>query len=65
MINKGLLNDSSLLFGLGHRISQITQNSSASIDSHSKQVLSAIGADLKNLGFNMEGIRSNSTISSR
>ncbi len=57
IINKGLLNDSSLIYGLGKWITQVTQNSSASIDTHSKQMLSAIGAELKKLGFNMEGIR--------
>ena len=60
-VNKALLNDSGTLYGLGQRISQIAQNSSASIDSYTKQLLSAIRLDLKNLSFNMEGIRANST----
>ena len=35
-VNKALLNDSGTLYGLGQRISQIAQNSSASIDSYTK-----------------------------
>jgi hypothetical protein len=60
-VNKALLNDSGTLYGLGQRISQIAQNSSASINSYTKQLLSAIGLDLKNLSFNMEGIHTTST----
>jgi len=60
-VNKALLNDSGTLYGLGQRISQIAQNSSASVDNYTKQLLSAIGLDMKNLSFNMEGIRVNST----
>src|SRR5215470_4396171 len=60
-VNKALLNDSGTLYGLGQRISQIAQNSSASVDNYTKQLLSAIGLDMKNLSLNMEGIRVNST----
>jgi hypothetical protein len=60
-IDKGLLNDSSLMYGLGQRIAQIAQNNSAAIDSHSREQLSAIGADLKNLALNSVGTRANSS----
>jgi hypothetical protein len=60
-VDKALLNDSSLTYGLGQRISQIAQNNSAAMDSHSRDQLSAIGTDLKNLALNSVGVRANST----
>jgi hypothetical protein len=59
-VDKALLNDSSLKYGLGQRISQIA-NSSAAMDSHSREQLSAISNDLKNLALNSVGVRANST----
>jgi len=58
--DKALKNDSSLMYGLGQRISQIA-NSSSAMDSHSREQLSAISNDLKNLALNSEGVRANST----
>ncbi|MDQ6667827.1 MAG: hypothetical protein M3Y53_06325 [Thermoproteota archaeon] len=63
-LNANFLNDSSLVYGLGQEISRIAQNNSAPMDSHSKQMLSAIGTDLKNLALNSEGVRANSTSNS-
>jgi hypothetical protein len=63
-LNANFLNDSSLVYGLGQEISQIAQNTSAPMDSHSKQMLSAIGTDLKNVALNSEGVRANSTSNS-
>jgi hypothetical protein len=63
-LNANFLNDSSLVYGLGQEISRIAQNNSAPMDSHSKQMLSAIGTDLKNLALNSEVVRANSTINS-
>jgi hypothetical protein len=60
-IDKALVNDSSLTYGLGQRISQLAQNSSAISDSHSREQLSAIGTDLKNLALNSVGAKANST----
>ena len=60
-LNANFLNDSSLVYGLGQEVSRIAQNSSAPMDSHSKQMLSAIGTDLKNVALNSEGVRANST----
>lgn len=60
-IDKALVNDSSLTYGLGQRISQLAQNSSAITDSHSREQLSAIGTDLKNLALNSVGAKANST----
>jgi len=60
-VDKALLNDSSLTYGLGQRISQIAQNNSAPMDSHSREQLSALGTTLKNLALNSEGVRANST----
>jgi hypothetical protein len=60
-IDKALVNDSSLMYGLGQRISQLAQNSSAITDSHSREQLSVIGTDLKNLALNSVGARTNST----
>jgi|GEM_PF-1292600 hypothetical protein len=60
-IDKALLNDSSLTYGLGQRINQIAQNNSAPMDNHSRLLLSAIGTDLKNLALNSVGMRANST----
>lgn len=54
-IDTALVNDSSLMYGLGQRISQLSQNSSAITDIHSKEQLSAIGTDLKNLALNSVG----------
>jgi CII-binding regulator of phage lambda lysogenization HflD len=45
--NKALKNDSSLLDGLGQRISQIARNNSAPMHSHSREQLSALGTALK------------------
>ena len=59
-LNANFLNDSSLVYG-GQEVSQIAQNTSAPMDSHSKQMLSAIGDDLKNVALNSEGVRANST----
>lgn len=58
------LNDSSLVYGLGQEISLIAQNNSTPMDSHSKQMLSAIGTDLKNVALSSEGVRANSTSNS-
>ena len=63
-LNANFLNDSSLVYGLGQEVSQIAQNTSAPMDSHSKQMLSAIGTDLKNVALNSEGVRANSTSNS-
>jgi hypothetical protein len=63
-LNANFLNESSLVYGLGQEISQIAQNTSAPMDSHSKQMLSAIGTDLKNVALNSEGVRANSTSNS-
>ena len=63
-LNANFLNDSSLVYGLGQEISRIAQNNSAPMDSHSKQMLSAIGTDLKNIALNSEGVRANSTSNS-
>jgi hypothetical protein len=63
-LNANFLNDSSLVYGLGQEVSQIAQNTSAHIDGHAKQMLSAIGADLKNIALNSEGVRANSTSNS-
>jgi hypothetical protein len=56
-VDKALVNDSSLMYGLGQRISQLAQNSSAISDSHSRDQLAAIGTDLKNLALNTVGAR--------
>jgi hypothetical protein len=63
-LNANFLNDSSLVYGLGQELSQIAQNTSAPMDSHSRQMLSAIGTDLKNVALNSEGVRANSTSNS-
>ncbi len=55
--SKALKNDGSLMYGLGQRISQIAQNNSAPMDSHSREQLSALGTTLKNLALNSEGVR--------
>jgi hypothetical protein len=60
-IDKVLVNDSSMMYGLGQRISQLAQNSSAITDSNSREQLSAIGTDLKNLALNSVGTKVNST----
>ena len=60
-LNANFLNDSSLVYGLGQELSRIAQNNSAPMDIHSKQMLSAIGTDLKNIALNSEGVRANST----
>lgn len=60
--NKALLNDSSFTYGLGQRISQITQNKSAGIDPISRAQLSAIATDLKALSLNSVGVNPNSTV---
>src|SRR5947208_12192020 len=39
-IDKALVNDSSMMYGLGQRISQLAQNSSAITDSNSREQLS-------------------------
>jgi len=51
------VNDSELAYGLGQELDQIAQNNTAHIDGHTKQILSAIGTDLKDIA-----LRSNSTI---
>jgi hypothetical protein len=61
-LNANFLNDSSLVYGLGQELSQIAQN--ASVSSHSRQMLSAIGTDLKNVALNSEGVGANSTSNS-
>jgi len=63
-LSANFLNDSSLVYGLGQELSRIAQNNSAPMDSHSKQMLSAIGTDLKNIALNSEGVRANSTSNS-
>jgi hypothetical protein len=63
-LNANFLNDSSLVYGLGQELSQIAQNTSVSTDSHSRQMLSAIGTDLKNIALNSEGVGANSTSNS-
>jgi hypothetical protein len=50
------VNDSELAYGLGQELNQIAQNNTAHIDGHTKQILSAIGTDLKDIA-----LRSNST----
>jgi hypothetical protein len=61
MANKALLNDSTVLYGLGQDLSQIAVNGSAVPDTNNRLLLAAIGTDLKNLALNSEGIRANST----
>lgn len=63
-LNANFINDSSLVYGLGQEVSLIAQNNSAPMDSHSKQMLSAIGTDLKNLALTSQGVRANSTSNS-
>jgi hypothetical protein len=63
-LNANFLNDSDLVYGLGQELSRIAQNNSAAMDSHSKQMVSAIGTDLKNIALNSEGVRANSTSNS-
>ena len=53
------VNDSELAYGIGQELDQIAQNNSAHIDSHIKQILSAMGTDLKDIA-----LRSNSTSTS-
>jgi hypothetical protein len=52
------------VYGLGQEVSQIAQNNSAPMDSHSKQMLSAIGTDLKNIALNSQGVLTNTTSNS-
>jgi hypothetical protein len=61
-LNTNFLNDSSLVYGLGQELGQIAHNTSVS--SHSRQMLSAIGTDLKNVALNSEGVGANSTSNS-
>jgi paraquat-inducible protein B len=63
-LNADFINDSSLVYGLGQEVSQIAQNNSAPMDSHSKQMLSAIGTDLKNIALNSQGVLTNTTSNS-
>ncbi|MFZ0894622.1 MAG: hypothetical protein WAZ77_08985 [Candidatus Nitrosopolaris sp.] len=63
-LNANFLNDSSLVYGLGQQLNQIAQNNSAPMDSHSRQILSAIGTDLKYVALTSEGVRANSTSNS-
>lgn len=56
------VNDSQLTYGLGEELNQIAQNNSAHIDSHTKQMLSAIGTDLKAIALGSG--KSNSTSAS-
>ncbi|HZE79183.1 MAG TPA: hypothetical protein VE089_11615 [Nitrososphaeraceae archaeon] len=60
-IDKALVNDSSLMYGLGQRISELGHNNSAITDSHSREELSAIGTALKNLALDSVGAKANST----
>jgi hypothetical protein len=53
------VNDSETVYGLGQEISQIAQNNSAHFDSHTKQILSGIGVDLKDIALGSS--KSNST----
>lgn len=43
------LNDSETVDGLSQELSQIAQNNSVNIDSHTKQLLSAVGVDLREI----------------
>jgi hypothetical protein len=61
-LNASFLNDSSLVYGLGQKLSQIAQNTSGS--SHSRQMLYAIGTDLKNVALDSEAVGTNSTSNS-
>jgi hypothetical protein len=54
------LNDSGTIYGLGQELNQIAQNNSAQTDSHTKQILAAIGTDLKQIALNTAA-KSNST----
>jgi hypothetical protein len=54
------VNDSQLTYGLGEELTQIAQNNSAHVDSHTKQILSAIGTDLKGLALGSGKINSTS-----
>jgi hypothetical protein len=63
-LNANFLNDSSLVYGLGQQLNQIAQNNSAPMDSHSRQILSAIGTDSKYVALTSEGVRANSTSNS-
>jgi len=60
-VDRALVNGSSLMYGLGRRISQLAQNSSAISDSHSRDQSAAIGTDLKNLALNSVGGKAGST----
>jgi hypothetical protein len=53
------LNDSETVDGLGQGLSQIAQNNSVHIDSHTKQLLSAVGVDLREIALGSR--KSNST----
>lgn len=53
------VNDSETVYGLGQEISQIAQNNSAHFNSHTKQMLSGIGIDLKDIALGSS--KSNST----
>ena len=61
MANRALLNDSSFLYGLGQIESKIAENSTAVPNVNDRLLLAAIGADLRNVALNSEGIRGNST----
>src|SRR5262249_50789706 len=50
------VNDTELAYGLGEELNLIAQNNSVHIDGHTKQILCAIGTDLKEIA-----LRSNST----
>lgn len=56
-------NDSETAYGLGQELNQLAQSKSAQIDSHTKQIIAAIGTDLKDiaLGYGKSNSTSNTT----
>jgi hypothetical protein len=59
------VNDSELAYGLGQELDQIAQNNSAHIDSHIKQILSAISTDLKDIALRSNSTRANNSTNSK
>lgn len=53
------LNDSETVYGLGQELNQLAQSKSTQTDSHTKQIISAVGTDLKNIALGSG--KSNST----
>ncbi len=60
------LNDSETVYGLGQELNQLAHSNSAQIDSHTKQIIAAVGTDLKDIavGSGKTNSTSNSTSAS-